>query len=946
MKKVFFLVALALSSLLSARAADGISTATARLLNSTPAMRATADARKAVRNVKSQLVNGIETIQAFVHLNDGNTDDIIAAGGTIHSHFGDNMVLATLPVNSINALAAKSSIKQVAVAQMMSLKTDKARQYTGAEQVWDGINNGLGENFDGTGVVLGIIDSGIEYNHLAFKDADGNSRVKRVYDPRTSATGGSTVTINGETLTGRQYTTASQIAGLTCDTEDESHGTHTSGCAGGSRVGNYSGMAPGVDLVLCGCGDDLTDANIAECVRYIAEYAKSVGKPCVISISLGSNVGPHDGKSNICLAYDALVEEYDYNPIILLACGNEADMNASLVNQTITDADTPLATYWSASGLPNNYAMYGNLDIWNNTSSPLQVQFVIMNSSNVVQTITSKITPTANGVTVNGISDYFGNGSLTVYGGVDENNNRYNIMIDGNLQAKSSGWSYTRNRIGVLIFGSQGDVISMWTDSYYSELSSATTSYQGTTYNFKAGNGSNSLCDDVTGNNTISIGAIASRLTIPYNYGSSTTNLDNGGGAEGSIAYFSSYGTDFNGVDHPYISAPGHSVVSSINRYDSSSAGSDAAARVSLGSSNYDYWEYMSGTSMATPVAAGCVALWKQIAPQLTVAEAKTVMAATAKHDTYFPNVNVRWGQGRLDALAGAEYLLSMYDDDYTPGDVNNDALINVFDVVSTSLFMQDKKKGIFKLKAADLNGDGEVDITDLVGIVNLSLGLEASAPAPRYALAQNGDINSNAISIAPVSLKAGESREIQVALNNSRAYTALQLDMRLPAGVTASNARMTSRAADHAVALSRLSDGSDRLFAYSNSNELFDGNEGTILTFTVTADDSFAGGELNIDRIVLVERSLETTVLEPINVSLSGNVTTAVDAVDADALRIFAAGGAVVIDTPEATVATIAAINGAARTIALNSGRSTIALPAGFYIVKIGDKAVKLSVK
>ena len=64
-------------------------------------------------------------------------------------------------------------------------------------------------------------------------------------------------------------------------------------------------MAPEADIVMCALSNSATDVNIANSLKYILNYAKSVGKPCVISVSIGKRKGPHDGTSNICKIYVA-----------------------------------------------------------------------------------------------------------------------------------------------------------------------------------------------------------------------------------------------------------------------------------------------------------------------------------------------------------------------------------------------------------------------------------------------------------------------------------------------------------------------------------------------------------------------------------------------------------------------------------------------------------------
>lgn len=948
-KNIIISVITLVATLFSVSALDKVSTSTGRFLNAQKSSRP-ALAGQASSSGNLPAVNSAGTVQCFISLNDGSKiDDIIAGGGVINARFGNNLVLATVPADNIMQVAGNTSVKQVSTPRVMKMKTDVARDVTKAEDVWSGINNGLPYDYDGTGVVLGIIDCGIEYNHLAFKDANGVSRVKRVYDPRTSATGGSEVTINGNTLTGRHYTTESQIAALTCDTDDESHGTHTTGCAGGSVVGKYSGMAPGVDFVLCGCAEDLTDASISQCALYIAEYAKSVGKPCVISISLGTSVGPHDGTSPICQVYDQIAEEY--NAVILLANGNEADLNGSIIKTlTTSDTETPgVATVWApVSGY--SY-LSGELDIWNDSSNPLALKLVLLSSSGSVVKETEIINATdADGLEITDFASYYASSAkLMVYSGVDEVNNRYNIYISSDLKKKTS--SSATYYLGVLIYGAEGDKVSMFTDMWTTQLSRRSSS----AYTFTAGTGSCSMCDDVTGKKTISVGAVYSRSSYPAYGGSYTSSVSNSSsGNVGSIAYFSSYGTDCNGVNHPFISAPGHSVVSSVNRYDSSNSSYyvSQSVAISSGSSTMDMWDGMSGTSMATPVCAGVVALWKQIAPDFDVNQIKNVMSKTAINDTYMPSQNVRWGYGKVDALAGAEYIIELLEeqetpDDYILGDVNYDKAINVFDVVSTALYITDKKTGRFIFKAADLDENGTIDVADLVGIVNLSLGLEATAQqAPAYIMRNVKNVSpQEELSVSPVTLSAGESRDITIDLSNYHDYTALQLDLNLPQGVKVTGAQLSSRAASHTISTGTLRNGDTRLLVYSPSNLLIEGNSGAVVTLTLTADNAFDNsGDIIINNIILVDPALHRTRLNGTQVDVTSTVT-GVNQLSGSELTVYTNGGRVIVDTPQATKMTIATIDGRCTIVQLNQGHNEYDLPSrGIYIVKVEDKTLKIN--
>ena len=678
----FFLLLMALGVSLSMMAGDKLSAKTQSfLLQRANAVTQQINGKSTL--AKTKTVNGVEYIDCFISLNDASTSSLEAKGVIIDGSYTD-FVTAKVPVTKIEEVAALSCVKQVGIARNLRLFTDKAMSLTNANKAWDGTNYGLPAAYTGKDVVLGIIDDGIEFNHPAFKDADGNTRVKAVYMPNaTSANGGSHPTVGGTTLSGYAYTTASQIANLTTDDTGETHGTHTSGCAGASKVeystGNYyAGMAPECDLVLCGCGENLTETAILNSAKYIANYAQSVGKPCVISISLGSELGPHDGYSSISKGYTEIAEQY--GAVILLAAGNEADItgHATKTLSSSSDAMAVIHTpteYFTSYGYSSYYGLYGQCDIWNSTSDQLKVNVMIVNSSGTVQYQSGAMS--SGTISASTLSSYFSTSNssgISISGGVDANNNRYNLYISAQLGSNKGSY-----KIVYVVTGSAGNVINAWTESYLSQFA---TSGSISGYTRTSGTYVGTMCDDMCSPKVIGVGAYCSRTTFPYNHGSSTANVSSYYGATtlNDIASFSSYGVDCNGVQQPFITAPGHTVVSSINRYNSSAITSEYSSYRKSYSGTYEYWGWMSGTSMATPIAAGVVALYLQADPTLDVDGVKDVIANTAITDNYTSSHSAMFGHGKINALGGIEYILSQSSDPtitVTPETVNFEGYVD-----------------------------------------------------------------------------------------------------------------------------------------------------------------------------------------------------------------------------------------------------------------------------
>ena len=234
MRRLFLLIALMLS--LTMVANDKLSAPTQLFLQGY-AKGMSQQAEKQLFS-KAKAVNGVETMDCFIWLNGKSTSQLQALGVTITGEF-DDVVTALVPIDKVEQVANLDIVKQVAIAPVAQKYTDQAKNVTKAYQAWNGANNGLPQNYRGTGVVIGVIDTGMDFNHRFFYDSSGNTRVKAVYMPNaTSANGGTAPQVGTTTLSGYHYTTPAQIAALTTDTNGESHGTHTTGCAGGSQVGN------------------------------------------------------------------------------------------------------------------------------------------------------------------------------------------------------------------------------------------------------------------------------------------------------------------------------------------------------------------------------------------------------------------------------------------------------------------------------------------------------------------------------------------------------------------------------------------------------------------------------------------------------------------------------------------------------------------------------------
>ena len=197
----------------------------------------------------------VETILRF----EGNLDAVKAQGARVRSVMG-NIATVDIPAGKMAAVAALPSVKSIEASRPQPLRLDRSVPAARADTLRVGTppswTAGTGKN-----VIVGVIDSGIDFRHRDFRNGDGTTRILAIWDQ--SATGASGSPPAGYSY-GGECTPAminAAIAGdpAACAQKDtDSHGTHVAGIAAGNgqATGNGQigyrmiGMAPSADLLV------------------------------------------------------------------------------------------------------------------------------------------------------------------------------------------------------------------------------------------------------------------------------------------------------------------------------------------------------------------------------------------------------------------------------------------------------------------------------------------------------------------------------------------------------------------------------------------------------------------------------------------------------------------------------------------------------------------------
>ncbi|MBI2341958.1 MAG: S8 family serine peptidase, partial [Deltaproteobacteria bacterium] len=196
---------------------------------------------------------------------------------------------ASVPLDNIQTLAANDAVIYIESSRPLRAKMDYARTLTGVDTVQDG--SATGTAYTGSGVLVGVVDSGIDCEHADFKDSNGNPRIVAYWDQSYSGGSGVAEITNSE---GAEYTGDALTDGTCANSPDTpeseggfGHGTHVAGIAAGSDA-TFKGVAYESNIVAVkyvepdirtggysGYGTTLS-TSIVDGVNYIFRKAQSL----------------------------------------------------------------------------------------------------------------------------------------------------------------------------------------------------------------------------------------------------------------------------------------------------------------------------------------------------------------------------------------------------------------------------------------------------------------------------------------------------------------------------------------------------------------------------------------------------------------------------------------------------------------------------------------------
>lgn len=463
----------------------------------------------------------------------------------------------------------------------------------------------LNYNLLGQCMLVGIVDTGIDYQHPAFRNADGSTRILSIWDQSDQSGISPEGFTYGTEHSKQQLNTAllsNDAFSLVPTTDTVGHGTAIASIISGSSdsKNSFSGIVPYSELVVVKLKeakknlkhvflvpeDELCfqESDVILGISYLVEVAKKMERPLVICIAMGTSQGSHDGQGVMSQYLERLVHLSGVN--VSIAAGDEGDRDRHYFG-SIYSPPYVTESQLNISSDDKKFAM----EIWPSIPGRLSIEIISPD-----RMTTRKIEPTFNKC----IKFAFGQGLVWVNNIIFEEETGEQLILIRFENAEPGLWTFrmesTENQ--PFYFNSwlpSGNLLSDHT--YFVNASPDTT----------ITNPGNSL-------NTLTSSA--------YN------QLDD------TILVQSGRGYTSTGLVKPSIAAPGYQIPCAIpqNRYGTMTGTGAAAAQAAGGIAKVMEWTLCKGNYTA-----------------LTGKQINRMIVRGARRSSSYLYPNNVWGYGQLD---------------------------------------------------------------------------------------------------------------------------------------------------------------------------------------------------------------------------------------------------------------------------------------------------------
>lgn len=516
---------------------------------------------------------------------------------------------------------------------------------------------GLSQSYEGEGVIIGFIDDGIYFNHGDFLREDSTTRIRYIWDQNAASGVNSPAPYNY----GREWSWLDIDAGNCAHVEQgNGHGTNVAGIAAGdgSTDSLFKGVAPKAEIIAVSINYNAQFlSNVADAADYIFKKADALGKPCVINTSLGTYVGGRDGKDLTSQLINNLLEERPGRALVA-AGGNAREFDYHLGYSAGADTNFTWFNYNAA----NNWVAY---EFWID-SVDLQgfhYSFGVNSDTNfaqlgksgwldfqttdlLAQNMTTRTELIRQGSIVYGSAEvaaekYQGTYHIVVIIRLTPGIPSYRDLLYS-LKITGSGrfdlWSDPTLTNGSSMVNSNLPPVSLFPEIQFyklpDNLSSIVSSWQ---------------CSD----HVLTVGNFSNRAR----YLDADSNIFQTGEVPGALYRTSSLGPARGGMVKPDLAATGSTTLSTGNLdhiFQLINVGPNESFKVAYGGLH----NRNGGTSMASPIVAGLVALYLEKEPNADWSEIKQVILQNTYQDNFTGAAlpDERWGYGKVDGISTMQF--------------------------------------------------------------------------------------------------------------------------------------------------------------------------------------------------------------------------------------------------------------------------------------------------
>jgi subtilisin family serine protease len=505
---------------------------------------------------------------------------------------------------------------------------------------------------DGTGTLVGIVDTGIDFRHADLRHSDGKTRLEALFDASQSNDGRhpelgdytGRIWLRDEIDAQLAADATMQTAAVPVTEQDvNGHGTHVAGITAsnglatdhGFPAGRYVGIAPGADLIVVQAtngGASFTDTDVLNGLQVISAYAQKLGRPLAVNLSLGGPGGPHDGSSQLEQAIDEIFPADRPGQVVVVAAGNDGSEDlhggASMIDGEVV---LPLALdrYTDADGSVA-------IEIWYQGALSIAVE-------------------TPGGHLTAGVP---AGQSLTTDQLVTNHTAEGKIVINNDAQPHDDG----RTNAGISLVGPSG--ASPVTGTWKLHVRGQATRFDAWVVESPSSAAPAKFTGQIDEDERVGLPATAHNVIVVGSFGSrdSWTTVDGMSiqrtNVIGAPSTFSSSGPSSDGRFVPDVLAPGEYIISALSadaHPDMPGTAFYVPGHPTFGWADDGLHAVLRGTSQASPHVAGACALLLQANPALDVGAIREILRVTA----HAPPAGwaPREGFGQLDVAAALRYL-------------------------------------------------------------------------------------------------------------------------------------------------------------------------------------------------------------------------------------------------------------------------------------------------